>query len=308
MSTPAPMTVVLALDGSPSSVVARDLVAALPWPAGSTIHLLSAYTTPIDWTGGVGSTMDWIGDIEDATRDQLTDELQALEGPIRERGISTQLHVVGQRAADAILAQARAVSADLIVIGSRGRGRLPTLLLGSVAAEVADRAHCSVLVARRTTLSSVEIATDGSPTARAIPAQLAAWGLIGATNAHVVAVAVPDSLLFQALVGISTLGDDRLARMEREVKERTQTALDEMVASLAEVGITATPHLRSGDPANEIIAVAAEQDVDLIVTGSRGLGGLDRVVLGSVARNVAVQAKSSVLVVRAPGAGTAAGS
>ncbi|MEO6059363.1 MAG: universal stress protein [Candidatus Limnocylindria bacterium] len=37
---------------------------------------------------------------------------------------------------------------------------------------------------------------------------------------------------------------------------------------------------------------------DLIVTGSRGLGGLARILLGSVARNVAVHAPCSVLVVR----------
>jgi nucleotide-binding universal stress UspA family protein len=58
--------------------------------------------------------------------------------------------------------------------------------------------------------------------------------------------------------------------------------------------------VRSGDPANEILQAAAELKSDLIVTGSRGLGTLDRLVLGSVARNVLIHAPCSVLIVRHP--------
>ena len=54
------MKILIALDGSPSSVVARDLVASLPWPAGSEAHLVGAYSVPRDWTGGPGSGMDWV--------------------------------------------------------------------------------------------------------------------------------------------------------------------------------------------------------------------------------------------------------
>ena len=156
------MKVLLALDGSAPSLVARDLVGALSWPEGTVIHLVAAYQVPIDWTGGVGSSMDWVGDVVDAIRDQLEDDLRAQGGPLAERGLTVKRHVVPGRAPDVINQSASELAADLIVTGSRGRGQLRSMLLGSVAAEVAAHAPCPVLVARSTSVSRIVVATDGS--------------------------------------------------------------------------------------------------------------------------------------------------
>ena len=64
------MRIILALDGSESSIQARDLVAGLPWPEGTAICAVSAYELPIDCTGSVGASMAWVGDAEDAMRDE----------------------------------------------------------------------------------------------------------------------------------------------------------------------------------------------------------------------------------------------
>jgi nucleotide-binding universal stress UspA family protein len=53
-----------------------------------------------------------------------------------------------------------------------------------------------------------------------------------------------------------------------------------------------------GDAAAEIVEEASSWPADLVVLGSRGLTGLTRIVLGSVARNVLQGSQSSVLVVR----------
>ena len=49
-----------------------------------------------------------------------------------------------------------------------------------------------------------------------------------------------------------------------------------------------------GDPSNEIIKFANDEQVDLIIMGITGLGGFSKFVFGSVARNVSEKAKCYV--------------
>jgi nucleotide-binding universal stress UspA family protein len=55
---------------------------------------------------------------------------------------------------------------------------------------------------------------------------------------------------------------------------------------------------REGDPTEEIIRAAAARKVDMIVVGSRGLGRLGGLLLGSVAQKVVTHAPCPVLVAR----------
>jgi nucleotide-binding universal stress UspA family protein len=65
-------------------------------------------------------------------------------------------------------------------------------------------------------------------------------------------------------------------------------------------GLLASPLVRTGSPAPTIARVAAEERADLVVVGTHGRSGLDRLVLGSVAERVVRQAPCPVLVVKAP--------
>lgn len=58
--------------------------------------------------------------------------------------------------------------------------------------------------------------------------------------------------------------------------------------------------LLEGDPASEIARYAADAGVDVIVIGTHGRTGVDRLVMGSVAERVMRQAPCSVLVVKLP--------
>lgn len=292
------MKILLALDGSEPSSVARDLVANLAWPAGTSVHLLAAYRPPIDYTGGVGSAMVWVGDIEDAVRDQLTEMLATMGAPLTARGVTVEQILVRGRAGDAIRDAARDIGADLIVTGSRGRGPVRSMLLGSVAAEVAANAPCPVLVARGPSVSRLLVAADGSPNARMIPELIGAWNAFDGIPTDVVSVVPQDPPGFELMVGLYTLGDERLNEQRREEALAAGRTANEMAARMTERSMPATAHVRTGDPANEILRAAAELQSDLIVTGSRGLGTLERLLLGSVARNVLIHALGSVLIVR----------
>jgi len=73
---------------------------------------------------------------------------------------------------------------------------------------------------------------------------------------------------------------------------------DEMAARLVAGGWLAASVLRYGDAPRQIEAAAVEWGADLIITGSRGLSGLRRVLIGSVAHHVLLHSRCSVLVMR----------
>jgi nucleotide-binding universal stress UspA family protein len=262
------------------------------------VHVIGAYTVPTDWTGGVGGAMDWVGEVEDAARDEMAETLHAVVQPLADAGLAATAVAACGRAADVIVATAAEIHADLVVTGSRGRGPLRSMLLGSVAAEVATRAPCPVLVARGPGISRLLVATDGSDCSRRICEVLDTLGAFGGMAGDAVSVVVPDDPAFELMVSLYTLGDERLARQRLEIKARAGEAANEMASRLEQIGITSTGHVRTGDPAAQILAAAEEHGADFIVTGSRGLGGVERFLLGSVSRNVLTHAHCSVLIAR----------
>lgn len=77
----------------------------------------------------------------------LRDGLEAVRDRAMEKGARTVLlEAVAGDPAEQILEFAKDAGADLVVVGSRGHGRLAGLLLGSVAQKVVAHAHCPVLV------------------------------------------------------------------------------------------------------------------------------------------------------------------
>lgn len=66
---------------------------------------------------------------------------------LSERGIGSEMKIGHGDPAEEIITEAKAGDYDLVVVGSRGRGALGRLLLGSVSTELVDNAPCPVLVA-----------------------------------------------------------------------------------------------------------------------------------------------------------------
>lgn len=78
--------------------------------------------------------------------------------------------------------------------------------------------------------------------------------------------------------------------------ERALEALDLAIADLSLAGFLAQPMVRVGEPAATIVQVARELAADLIVLGTHGRTGLERIVDGSVAEEVLRLAPCAVLV------------
>lgn len=84
--------------------------------------------------------------------------------------------------------------------------------------------------------------------------------------------------------------------LQELIQKEGDSYLDEIVTLGEQMGINVSKKLVEGHPAEEIIKEAQEDD--LIVIGSKGRTGLDRILLGSVAENVARHAASPVMIVK----------
>jgi nucleotide-binding universal stress UspA family protein len=193
----------------------------------------------------------------------------------------------GQPAA-AIVDEAAALDAELVVVGSRGLGRARSMLLGSVAAGVVDGTSCPVLVTRSPSLHNVLLAVDETAPSAAAIEVVARWPIFEATRISVLSVAT----------AVPQYGDVPGGMHELVETTRQQGVADASATTLRRSGRRAIARVRTGDAPARILAVAEGESVDLIVLGSGGRTGLRRALLGSVGREVLSSAKTSVLVVR----------
>jgi nucleotide-binding universal stress UspA family protein len=238
-------------------------------------------------------------DVFEAGEEDLAEIASRGAGALTRLGWLADGAVVHGRTASVIVEDAAAFGADLIVMGSRGRGPLGSLALGSVSAEVVDEAGRPVLGARRDDpFRRVILADDGSATSARALAAVAGWpvfadAVIGVTSvAHVTA---PLHSAVAPTVYWAALEDYR--RSVEDARETRDMVLRDASEALWAAGRSVRLLPREGDPAAEILEVAEDQEADLIVLGSRGETGLARLLLGSVARNVLYEAACSVLIV-----------
>ncbi|MBX6764318.1 MAG: universal stress protein [Rubrobacteraceae bacterium] len=95
--------------------------------------------------------------------------------------------------------------------------------------------------------------------------------------------------------------EEELPPILQLARKNARTFVDEQAQRLEGMGAkVAGTHPVLGRPDVEIVAVAEEIGADLVVVGSRGLGGLRRALMGSVSDSVVRHAHCSVLVVRIP--------
>ena len=138
------------------------------------------------------------------------------------------------------------------------------------------------------------LATDGSEEAEL--AALRAVDIAEKTDSelHVVHVGVVPIFL-QSYPG--TLG--YYGKLYEQIEEVSRELLRKQSGRVKAAGGTvAGTHLRMGEVALEIVALAEELQADLIVMGCRGLGGVRRALMGSVSDSVVRHAHCPVLVVR----------
>ena len=279
------MRIILGTDGSPAAEIAGRLVAERTWPTGTRVSVVSVARPLVDLSGMAAVASDRAG--ADGAGAQTIAE--GMTDTLRAAGLTADADVAVGEPAAVLMERADVLMADLIVVGNRGRGPIASAVLGSVSASLVDHAPCPVLVARAPSLSRMLMATDGTQSSMSIPRVLDAWGP-AFRGLPVEVVSVAERVDFVTPWVAEPERDGEVVDHERIAAE----VADELMA----LGWHAAAIARVGEPGREIVKAGDEWHADLIVTGSRGIGTLRRILAGSVAHDVLLHAHSSVLVVR----------
>jgi nucleotide-binding universal stress UspA family protein len=207
--------------------------------------------------------------------------------------------------AHALLGDPRAVLARLaadasaLVVGSRGRGPMASLLLGSVSVALAAQAPCPVVVVRPHSAAlaasdqSVVVGVDGNPDS--VDALTLAFELASSQYRTLEVVHAVGSLSlfpYPDLVGAGLLEQWQLA---------AERLLDESLVGYAQKFPDVVVHRRVVQESPTHALVAASRTATTVVVGCRGRGLVTSHLLGSVSRSVVEQAHSTVVVVRGTG-------
>ena len=142
-----PTTILLATDGSQEAQLAATTAADLTQKTNSELHVV---TVGPDYP--LYELPEHPAEFEDVLRENRREAKEMLEQQakqIEEAGVTiNETHLREGRAAEEIVEVAEEIGAGLIVMGSRGYGRLRRALLGSVSDAVVRHAHCPVTIVR----------------------------------------------------------------------------------------------------------------------------------------------------------------
>jgi nucleotide-binding universal stress UspA family protein len=112
-------------------------------------------------------------------------------------------------------------------------------------------------------------------------------------DAQIMVVYVIDDVVLDQISKVTERED-----AERELKQDGQRHINYVLGLAKKEGIKAASLLAKGRPFDQIVHLAKEQNMDLIVMGTYGLKGAERILIGSVAERVIEYSPCPVLVVK----------
>ncbi len=308
--------VLVGVDGSPPSLAALDWAGAYAKAHAMALHLVCAYSVPSFTAAALDGGYAALDDtaIAEGARAVLDEALERV-APLGVRATSA----VATGDAAAVLVELSR-EADLVVVGTRGRGGFAERLLGTVSSALPAHAHCPTVVvpyrrhdrtghgARGVPAEEHAAAEAAGPPPVAVPLHRIVVGVDGSQAAEVaLARAVREAetwgaeltALTAVPIGTSTsfLAWLPSAIDHEAVLHDVAAGLDVVVdrALVDHHDLQVRRHVLDGTAAQ--LLTEFSEAVDLVVVGSRGRGGFAGLLLGSTSQAVLHHASCPVMVV-----------
>jgi nucleotide-binding universal stress UspA family protein len=279
--------------GTSLSDMSDDVVrtgVAIARAAGATPWLVHAYSLPAfpSELGVVDAV--WFEEYGEALCENLAKQAQRTGLSSLPGFKPSHLHLTMDGASHReVVDLAREVNADLIVVGAAEGGGALRRIFGSTADGVIRQAPCPVFVVRSASAfppTRVEVPVDLSPiAANALRQGLDFLAQVGAGKAETEVLFVLNPL---EVAGSLHFTPEQIERFTLDELHRFLKVND------------ASPELarvRNGYPSEEILAVLKERQADLVILGTHGRRGFERLMIGSVATGVMHHAPCNLIIV-----------
>jgi len=291
------MKILLAIDSSPASQQVLKEVAARPWPSKSTFVVVSA----VD----VGRFAELPALIDDAKR-ECEKIVRAGAALLARAKLPATTEVLLGSPRRVVSQFAGEWGADLILVGSHNRGAVGRFFLGSVATGILRTATCSVEIVRFPHNGSapsshpmkILVPTDGSACSLVAARSLAIRPWPTDTIFKVLSVeelvTLPISMEASSLASVypASLLEELIA--DARARAQDGAAAVRKILSEAVPGASVESLIPTGDPRGVILDTAEAWPADLIVLGSHGLRGFDR-LLALLCRSDSQQRKTETM-------------
>lgn len=296
-------TIMVALDGSEFAEAALEPARDLARRSGARLHLVSVRERGPGYATDFWPTpeMDrWREDYLGKVAESLADETG---------GEVTAALPEGADVPEALLDQAEATGAELLVLSTHGRGRISRSWLGNVAASLLHHARLPLLVVRPpevndedeaarspvwTPVERILVALDGSPESEGVMEPVLRLARMFGARLHLVRVAPFPRAYSSPYIPHAVQINQEVVNAE---EEKARTYLEEAANRLVPEDVEAdTAVVVTAQPARGILAEAAESGSDLLALASHH-GALRRFALGSTADKVVRSSARPVLMV-----------
>jgi nucleotide-binding universal stress UspA family protein len=286
------LNILLATDGSAAAHRALTAAADLARRSGALLHLVTAYefapSSALAYAPYIGPDRAW---------DSF--EVDARELLVAEKGLAVRLgatvgslHIACEPAFNAVMDVAEIVAADLVVVGSRGLDGVKRLLVGSVSEHVVHSVHRPVLIVRGDEASwpptQVIVGFDNTNAAKGA-------AQFGATIAHLYEDAEIELVEAEPEPSVAEdwfLGADKGDDVDSRLLQEFARTLDPVAGRVVESSRV------TGDAAGALLATGRQlPGTKLLVVGSRDLGPVRRLLLGSVSTKLLHAGHDALLIV-----------